>query len=104
MTLVWAGQEDRVILSQDVSTMTAYAYARMVDGLPIAGVFADSRLCLSVGLSMTYSCWPSVASPANGQDKCDTCHYEGKQMRKAQVESKVSVTIRVGRGRTSNER
>jgi hypothetical protein len=42
MTLMWAAQEDRVILSQDVSTMTAYAYVHMADGLPIAGVFADS--------------------------------------------------------------
>jgi hypothetical protein len=38
-----AAQEDRVILSHDVSAMTAYAYARMADGLPMAGVSAVSQ-------------------------------------------------------------
>jgi len=43
VTLVWVTQEDRVILSHDVSTMTAHAYARMAYGLPMAGVFAVSQ-------------------------------------------------------------
>jgi len=41
--LAWATQEDRVILTHDVSTMTAHAYARIADGLPMARVFAVSQ-------------------------------------------------------------
>ena len=43
VVLAWAAQEDRVFLTHDVSTMTAHAYARMADGLPMAGVFAVSQ-------------------------------------------------------------
>ena len=43
VVLAWAAQEDRVILTHDVSTMTAHAYARMADDLPMAGVFAVSQ-------------------------------------------------------------
>ncbi len=41
--LAWAAQEERVLLTHDVSTMTAHAYARMAAGLPMAGVFAVSQ-------------------------------------------------------------
>jgi hypothetical protein len=43
VVLAWAAQEDRVILTHDVSTMTAHAYARIADGLPMSGVFAVSQ-------------------------------------------------------------
>ena len=43
VVLAWAAQEDRVILTHDVSTMTAHTYARMADGLPMSGVFAVSQ-------------------------------------------------------------
>ena len=39
-----AAQDGRVLLTHDVSTMTAHAYARVASGLPMAGVFAVSQL------------------------------------------------------------
>ncbi len=41
--LEWATQEGRVLLTHDVSTMTAYAYDRVRNGLPMPGVFEVSR-------------------------------------------------------------
>ena len=38
--LQWAAQEGRVLLTHDVSTMTAHAAARVRAGLPLPGVFA----------------------------------------------------------------
>ena len=42
--LEWAAQEGRVLLTHDVSTMTAHAYARVSSDLPMPGVFAVSQL------------------------------------------------------------
>jgi len=38
--LKWAAQEDRILLTHDVTTITKYAYERISDGLPMPGVFA----------------------------------------------------------------
>lgn len=37
--LEWAAQEDRILLTHDVTTITKYAYERINDGLPMPGVF-----------------------------------------------------------------
>lgn len=37
--LSWAASDGRVLLTHDVSTMTAHAYARIASGLPMPGVF-----------------------------------------------------------------
>jgi hypothetical protein len=42
--LAWAAQEERVLLTHDVSTMTAHAYARVSSDLHMPGVFAVSQL------------------------------------------------------------
>ena len=42
--LEWAAQEGRVLLMHDVSTMTAYAYARVSHDLPMPRVFAEGRM------------------------------------------------------------
>jgi hypothetical protein len=42
--LEWAAQEGRVLLTHDVSTITAHAYARVSSDLPMPGVFAVSQL------------------------------------------------------------
>ena len=42
--LEWAAQEGRVLLTHDVSTMTAHAYARVTSDLPMPGLFAVSQL------------------------------------------------------------
>src|SRR5215813_4193113 len=39
-----AAQDGRVLLTHDVSTMTAHAYERASSGLPMPGVFAVSQL------------------------------------------------------------
>jgi hypothetical protein len=44
IVLEWAAQEGRVMLTHDVSTMTAHAYARVTSGLPMPGVLAVSQL------------------------------------------------------------
>ncbi|MFQ5707943.1 MAG: DUF5615 family PIN-like protein [bacterium] len=41
--LEWAANENRVLLTHDVSTMTRYAYQRVQAGLPMPGVFEVSR-------------------------------------------------------------
>ncbi|MCP4664995.1 MAG: hypothetical protein GY849_01410 [Deltaproteobacteria bacterium] len=41
--LQWAAEERRVVLTHDVSTMTAHAYARVSEGLPMPGLFAVSQ-------------------------------------------------------------
>jgi hypothetical protein len=43
MVLAWAASEHRIILTHDVSTMTAYAYARVRAGEPMPGIFEVSR-------------------------------------------------------------
>lgn len=37
--LAWAANENRVLLSHDVATITKYAYERIEAGLPMPGVF-----------------------------------------------------------------
>ena len=44
IVLEWAAQEGRVLLTHDVSTMTAHAYARATSDLPMPGVFAVSQM------------------------------------------------------------
>ena len=41
--LAWAAQERRVLLTHDVQTVTAYAYARIQAGQVMPGVFEISR-------------------------------------------------------------
>ena len=40
--LEWAAREGRILLSHDVNTLTAFAYDRVVQGLPMPGVFQVS--------------------------------------------------------------
>jgi len=44
MVLAWAAQAGRIVLTHDVSTMTAHAYARVTSSLSMPGVFAVSQL------------------------------------------------------------
>ena len=37
--LEWAAQENRILLTHDVTTVTKYAYERINGGLPMPGVF-----------------------------------------------------------------
>ena len=41
--LDWAALEDRVLLTHDVTTMSAFAYERITNGLPMPGVFEVSQ-------------------------------------------------------------
>jgi len=41
--LEWAAREGRMLLTQDVSTLTRWAYERTRAGLPMPGVFQVSR-------------------------------------------------------------
>jgi hypothetical protein len=41
--LEWAAQQGRVLITHDVSTITAHAYARVVAGKPMPGVFEVPR-------------------------------------------------------------
>jgi hypothetical protein len=37
--LAWAAEENRILLTHDVETVTKFAYERISAGLPMAGVF-----------------------------------------------------------------
>lgn len=41
--LAWAAQEERVLLTHDVATITRYAYERVRDGRSMPGVFEVGR-------------------------------------------------------------
>jgi hypothetical protein len=41
--LEWAAQQGRILVTHDVHTMTAHAYARVATGLAMPGVFAVSQ-------------------------------------------------------------
>jgi hypothetical protein len=41
--LAWAATQDRVLITHDVSTMTAYAYRRVSGGERMPGIFEVSR-------------------------------------------------------------
>ncbi|HEY7389506.1 MAG TPA: DUF5615 family PIN-like protein [Bryobacteraceae bacterium] len=41
--LAWAAEQHRVLLTHDVSTVTAHAYRRVMKGEPMPGVFEASR-------------------------------------------------------------
>ena len=41
--LAWAAEQNRLLLTHDVSTLTAYAYHRVMKGEPMPGVFEVSR-------------------------------------------------------------
>jgi len=41
--LEWAAQQQRVLITHDVSTITAHAYNRVAAGKPMAGVFEVPR-------------------------------------------------------------
>ena len=43
LLLEWAAEQDRVLLTHDVSTITAFAYRRLMKGDRMPGVFEVSR-------------------------------------------------------------
>jgi hypothetical protein len=47
--LAWAASEERVLLTHDVNTVTAFAYERVRQGLPMPGVF---EVALDVSVSV----------------------------------------------------
>lgn len=38
IVLEWAAQQNRILLTHDIATMTNYAYERIHSGLPLAGI------------------------------------------------------------------
>ncbi|MDQ3686833.1 MAG: DUF5615 family PIN-like protein [Acidobacteriota bacterium] len=49
--LAWAAREGRVLLTHDASTMTGFAYERVVQGLPMPGVF-EVRQEVPIGIGI----------------------------------------------------
>lgn len=49
--LVWAAQEERIVLTHDVATMVTFAYQRIQAGLSMPGLFEVSRR-VPVGLAI----------------------------------------------------
>jgi len=54
--LEWAAQENRVLLTHDVSTITKYAYERVQAGKKMPGVFEVSRT-IQVGVAIEDILW-----------------------------------------------
>jgi hypothetical protein len=49
--LAWAAEENRILLTHDLATMSRYAYDRVEAGLPMPGVFEiPTTLPLAVGI------------------------------------------------------
>src|SRR3712207_153817 len=48
--LAWAAQENRILLTHDVATVTKYAYDRIAVGAPMPGVF-EVRTCDEITLT-----------------------------------------------------
>ena len=49
--LAWTAQEDRIVLTHDVATITTFAYQRIQAGLSMPGLFEVSRR-VPVGLAI----------------------------------------------------
>ena len=43
LLLAWAAEQERIVLTHDVRTMPGYAYERIAQGLPLAGVVRVRR-------------------------------------------------------------
>ena len=61
--LEWAAQHQRVLLTHDVSTITAFAYDRIRKGKPMPGVFEVSRK-IGLGLAIEEIHLLSICSEA----------------------------------------
>jgi hypothetical protein len=71
--LAWAAEHHRVLLTHDVSTITAHAYRRVMKGEPMPGVFEVScDLWLRTAVDDILLVTNAVAR-ANGKDRSDTC-------------------------------
>ena len=53
--LSWAAEEDRILLTHDVATITRFAYERVAQGLPMPGVIEVSTRCTSWAGDRRYS-------------------------------------------------
>jgi predicted nuclease of predicted toxin-antitoxin system len=51
VVLQWAAEQNRVLLTHDVATMTRFAYDRVRDGLPMPGVL-EVRLAVPIGTAI----------------------------------------------------
>ena len=51
MVLAWAAGEGRVLLTNDVTTITKYAYARVAAGEPMPGIIEVSR-AVPIGIAI----------------------------------------------------
>jgi hypothetical protein len=49
--LEWAAQENRILLTHDVETVTKFAYERIAAGLPMSGVF-EIRQTIPIGIAI----------------------------------------------------
>ena len=71
--LEWTAQNHRILLTHDVSTMTAHAYQRARDGKSMPGVFEVGRNVPTGVLSKISCCWLNAAMQVNGKDRCAIC-------------------------------
>lgn len=51
IVLSWAAEENRILLTHDVTTITFHAYRRIEEGLPMPGVIEVSRL-VPIGIAI----------------------------------------------------
>jgi len=49
--LAWAAEQNRVVLTHDVQTLAGYAYDRVRDSLPMAGII-EVRITKSIGATI----------------------------------------------------
>jgi len=71
--LEWAAQENRVMLTHDVTTITKYAYERVQAGKRMPSVLRSADLFRSELRLKTFCGWSNAASKANGKARFVTC-------------------------------
>src|SRR5437660_776260 len=69
VVLEWAAQAGRVLLTQDVSTMSGHAYARVMAGLPMPGSGRFRAVFRSVWRLTRSCCSLSAALKESGRDR-----------------------------------
>jgi len=73
--LEWAASERRVLLTHDANTITAFAYERIAQGLPMPGVFEVSlKIPISTAIEEIILLAQCSVSQANGKGRSTTYH------------------------------
>ena len=76
--LAWAAEQQRILLTHDVATITAFAYERVRTGKSMPGVFEVGRtVALRSAIDDIVLLATCSDGKENGRAKCSTCRRDG---------------------------